>query len=535
MKILLFTLLIFFIGFTSCSLNINKKPSGNNDPIGGVEPPMSNMPFKKIDLEKARSIAFEKVKKGNGMVSYRKLVILIVDENADIMQTVTDLGFTNKDMKNWKKNYLAIVLHSNESDAQKLINQYNIQGFPVTIKESNAVDGTEVFSNINYGVLPWVTGENKVDVRKVVTKMHERYQAGDKDRQLLLQLRNHLTLLEKSPEASDALYLNITNDYLNQFSRTERSTYKGFRVLRREVKDVRYDMIKELINNRKYYNETFLKIANDKKLKNKVDADWMIKQAIIRSLEIAAGSGDISLFETVMAVRGSFDPEYNSEAAAKAVLVFHIRRDESEKVRFAALEYFSIRHNWHSVNSFLLETGASAVNQHSDQKSEWEQAAKWMDRVVSKNPNPTSYRLQLELLNKIGDNAKAKEVLQKIKTYQEDFIAFKNHYSKRPRPITLVESDITKKEYQKVNSIPSKYETYYRYIARESSLYKKGEAIEPIALLTENANEVSLLTRVHLVTGSLLPVTHYRSYYIQSRFSLEGAHLGSVYVTGKEI
>ena len=538
MKIVFILLVFIFISLAACTQKTKLKQG--NPLCDGIQPPKSVIPFWDISLKQARLIAFRQVDKGRGKAPYRQLLVLIVDEKANEKQTVHELGFTKKDEKRWEESYFSILLKSNKEDAKTLIAQYKIQGFPVTITESKSLDGKETFSKVTYGFLPQVSGESTINSVPVVEKLLSLYQSGNHNKQILLQLRGHLDFLNVSLEKRRNLYAQITNDYLNQFTKEELSVYSGYRMLKMEIQDIRFDMITHLMDNREYYNEIFPKIAAEKKLKNSnhQNADWIVNQALIKSFKTAAKYADTALYEKANEVGQQYFPEFlnGSTSIAKSILRYQIKQGTPESVRIAALHYFDIENpGYYSGDYHLLESGATAVNEVSSQSEEWKAAENWISKVIKKHPNPTRYRLQAELLTKLGKTDDVKNVVDKIKAFRKSFIEFKNFYPVVPKPILLEQENITKSAYKNVVSIPSKYKVYYRYIARESSIYKKGEAIEPIALLAENEKNVTLLTRVHLVTGSILPVTHFRSYYIKSRFSMDGELLKSEYVNEHQI
>lgn len=519
----------------SCNLSI-KTDSKEYGPKGGVIPPMDALPFVNIGLEEARNIVLQD--NTDKRRPCRQLLVVIMDPNDDIEKVVYDLGYREKDKQKWNKNYVSIILKSDATDAQKLIEQYYIQDFPASIKESISISGDEIFSTIWYGNMPQVSEKSNINIKSIAQKLKQKYQSGDIDKRLILQLRSHLDYLEMNPETTRELYLKLTDDYLNQFSKNELSTYAGYRILKKEMTDVRFSVVQKLLNDRSYYNKQFIKIAkaNVKNKSNWFDADWILNQAIQKSFQTAAEHSDEALFQKAMEVKEAFAKNHMNQWIAKSILEFHLKRDNQGDIKRAALRYFALNENWYySKDDDLMEGGANAIQATSEKSSEWQLAERWISRAIEKQATPTRYRLQLNLLTKLGRSSKLPEVLAKIETYKTEFSAFQKLYPERNRPIKLTHHNITAREYKSINSIPRRFDIFYSYIAREGSIYKKGQKVEPIALLDETDTEVEILTRVHLATRSILPVTHYRSYYIKSKFKKDGEHLMSQYVTSSNI
>ena len=121
MKLLLLSLSLFTLLFISCNL----KSKGKKEIIGEFEPSMKGLPFWDLPLAQARKIAFRRFEKEKQRGNIRQLLVLILEEGANVQTALKQMGWTRKDQEKWEKSYLSIVLHSNEDDAQKLIQQYH--------------------------------------------------------------------------------------------------------------------------------------------------------------------------------------------------------------------------------------------------------------------------------------------------------------------------------------------------------------------------------------------------------------------------
>ena len=534
MKIILIAIAIAIIGLVACSkgLQMKKEKIKDGEWCDGIQASKSVLPFWDVELKQARFIAHRKVKYENRTTYAHQLIVVILHPDENEAEAVKAMGFENADLEKWEERYYGILLKADSPDAKEIIDQYNIQDFPATIKETKSIDGTETFFKVWYGYLPEVSGNNEYDVRSIVQSIYTKYKGGEKDQKLLVQLRDHIELLELAEEEREQLYFQITNDYLNQFSTSDFKNFTTYREVKREFKDVRFDLTTAMLNNRDFYNQAFKEVCETKEVKanNRHEADWMLEQAILKSFQKAAKYNDSVLFRKASEVKDQYNPGYMTTSIAKAILEFQIQQNNQKAIREAALQYFAINKNWVSTRSEILEASAKAIDLISEDAAEWELAEKWIARAIEKYPNPTSYRLQANLLKKLERTEDYENVLNKITGYTAAFKSFVKLYPKKNYSIELEQNDIAAKAYKGLRSIDPEYKMFYRYIARESSIYKKGQKIEPIALLAESEEYITLLTRVHLVTGSILPVSHYRSYYIKSKFTRDGEHIRSEYV-----
>ncbi len=504
MKTIIIVMILLSFGLFSCFQNKPKKENKSNT-------------FSQLSLEDATSKALHENK---------QLLVLLIEPQMNLEEITQAIGLGKK-MKeaSFQREYLPIYLFTDSKEATALIDSQYIKAFPAVVNFSK---GKKEVDGIQYG-RPWPGSKAYLSV-ELTEKIFQLYQNGDKDPRLLKQLIRHATFLSLPPNEKEKWLFNIRNDYLNQFALSDLRKYEVYQILKSQVNDVRLDIVETLFNNRSELNLAYHKLINRRDLKNSIDADWMLLQAIRKSYEKAAQSGDVNLFQKSEVSRDRYQKDYLDQWIAQSICLYHLKRKERSLAKKAALQYFELNQNWStSRNYYLMEEAARLVYELTDNPLELEQAESWIAKASSVRSTPTRYELHANILNKIGNHEKERAIRTKLKDYEREFLAFLQLYPTAKFPLSLDGQKVSKRNYKDIISIPGKYKDYYGYISMESSLYKKGEKIEAIAILSQTEEEVSLLSRVHLATGSILPVTHIKSYYVITTFSRQGSFRGSQY------
>lgn len=487
------------------------------------ELPMAVPPFYHASFEEAKNLALKHDK---------RLMVLLVEAGTDVEKLLAEIGLGKKSSKQWTKDFVCVVLEADREDAQIIMEEEYVKAFPACIKYSRKDMESE---GVLYGRL-W-PGNKSYGSDLPGRKLLALFEAGDRDKRLLVQALGHLNYLAMEMEEREDWSFRLKNTYLNSFSFEELKTYEVYQMLKGRLDDVRLDLLEVFLGKRAELNAAYQALVEERKLKNKIGADWMIRNAVRKSYIRAVKLEDQKLFELSEQKREAYKEGYMDEWMAKDIFLFQLKTGNEEEILQAAIQYFETHENWYVSREYaLMEQGAFYANKLSTDPSILTKAEKWIDAAINKGrATPSRYGIQASLLDKLDQTEKAKLVREKLLAYQDDFQEFLKLYPIAQFPIRLKEGNIDKRAYKKLVGIPKSFEDFRYYIRAESSLFKQSEKIEPIALLSESEDEVEILSRVHLVTGSLLPVKHFRSYYIRSRFSSTGAFLGKVYVIGKEL
>ncbi len=455
----------------------------------------------------------------------KQLLVIIAEDISDPAAVLAQMGYEPDRLPQWQKSYRFLLLERGSAPALTLQEACYLQAYPASITFAKGFSQPD---RVRYGFLIPGNRPNSL-VTDLSQRLYQLYLAGDRDPRLVKQLLDHSTFLGMQGIEATDLRLRLTNDYLASFQREDFSTFQLYQELKGLCIDTRLVFVDSLLLEKDHYNTVFLQIVEDYNRKNPIDADWMIRQAIQKTLEQAVQERDESLYQHALATRDRWRPGYMNEWMAESIFRYQIRVGSLQEQRLAALQYFEHKDYYYSRQYGLLETAADIINTVATEPEEWVAAERWISKVIQQKANPTRYRLQLELCQKLDKAEQVEDISLKLASYRELFVAFLVLYPPAADANNLIPGNISKQEYDRLTGISSNYQEFTYYISRESSLFKRGEKIEAVALLSTSEEEIELLSRVHLETGSLLPVRHFRSYYIRSRFSHDGEHLYSRY------
>ncbi len=479
--------------------------------------PFAVFPFFDLSLTEAKAQAIEEKK---------QLLVLIISPHTEVSSVIRDIGLDGKEKdQSFQREYLPILLTTEMPEAKALIDSMYIRAFPAVL---TYYKGHSQPSRLQYG-RPW-PGSKEYLTPKLTAPLFQAYLDGDKDPRLLRQLLDHFLYLPLTNEKAETWKLQIKDDYLATFSLDSLKSYESYQMLQREVTDIRLNIVDVLFKNREVLNQYYGELATERGSKRPMSADWILLKALRTSYETAARETDASLFQKSETIREQYESGYLDEWIARSIFLYYLGSKENLKARQAAVDYFTIKKNWATSREYgLMEAGARLVVEHAQDTSEWQQAERWISKAVSGRATPSRLALHIQILNQLGEKDKVFAVRQKLQEYQSAFEEFLSFYPEKPLPIELDTQKVKKKDLKSIPALPTEFRFFYEYISLEGSLFKKGEKVEPIALLSRGEKEVILLSRVHLVTTSLLPVTHIKSYYVATRFSPEGSYLGSQY------
>lgn len=500
------------LAFFSCFRKNAKDP----DEKSGL-PPFSVAPFLKSSLSEARKIAAE---------HNRQVLLMIIEPEMDPEKISTAIGLANKkEDQSFFREYVPLYLTTDNPEAESLIDSLYIQAFPAVI---TYYKGNSTPSRLQYG-RPW-PGREAYLTPDLMAPLFQSYQEGDKDIRLVRQLLDHFLYLPLNDQNRQQWKLQLKNDYLSSFSLEGLQSMSSYKMLQSEVSDIRLEILDTIFKYRKELNDAYEKIAANSGTRRKMSADWIILRAIRRSYELACEELNEELFLQAERVKEKYEKGYMDEWIAKSIFLYHLKNKENELAKAAALQYFQTKKNWSTSREYtLMEAGARLVVAHSQKTAEWIEAERWIRKAVEGRVTPTRLELQIKIFNRLDEKEKALAAQERLDSYQASFDAFLDFYPIQSGSIELDRQKVKKKALKKIPAIPKAYRQFYEYISLEGSLFKKGELVEPIALLSKNEKEVVLLSRVHLVTTSLLPVTHIKSYYVETTFSRQGGYLGSQY------
>ncbi|MEM6803009.1 MAG: hypothetical protein AAF696_16510 [Bacteroidota bacterium] len=498
-----------------------KLPEKRKEEVHGMA--MLYPPFYAASFEEAKFLAQKEEK---------RLMVLLVEAGTDVKNLLPEIGLRKKSLRQWSKDFVCVVLETDREDAQLIMEEEYIKALPACIKYSRK---DQKFEGVLYGRL-W-PGNKPYLSDPQGRKLLELFEAGDVDKRLLVQALGHLSYVAMDVEERENWNFRLKNAYLNSFSFEELKTYEVYQILKTHLDDVRLDLLEIFLEKRVELNAAYQILVEERSLKNKIKADWMIRNAVLKSYKRAVRFEDQKLFDLSEQKREAYRTGYIDEWMAKDIFLFQLKQGRDEAILKAATQYFETNKNWYVSREYaLMEQGAFYANKLSTDPITLTNAEKWIDAAIKKGrATPSRYGIQLNLLNKLDQDEKAELIREKLLAYQGDFQEFLKLYTRAQFPIKLKEGNIDRKAYKKLRGISKTFEDFRYYIRAESSLFKQSEKIEPIALLSETEEGVEILSHVHLLTGSLLPVKHFRSYYIRSRFTKEGAFLGKEYISGKEL
>ena len=487
-------------------------PSNNNKAKANLLHPIIN-----LDFSKAQQLALED----------QKQLLVLLHEEGEVAGIADSVGFNQKKALEWQKNYISIAIPMEQETGQYLIEKHYVRFFPCVLRF--AYDGT--FMEVNYGsVIP--TARELTPLRvKMTEALYEQFRKGDRESQLVQQLLGHYLALPLEATELPNVYIELVNAFFETKTLNELKSYHGYKALLRYANDIRISIIDTLFKHKKELTLAFEKLKSDHQLKRINSAHWMLVNALRKTYERLSVYPDPSLLKQCEKVRNRIEPGYYDRWIGVSLLRYYLTVDDKLNSAKAALKYFDFYKEWYySTNPNLLEQSAQVVLETTASQEALKEALRWINRASDKNKTPTRFELHAKILDKLGQPEKATLIRSKATKFTSLFNEFISEFPRVDFPISLDKGPVNKKIYQMIPSLEGKYKVFFQYISREGSLYKKSEKVEPIAFLKETEDQVQFLARVHLVTGSLLPVSHFRSYYIKATFTKKGGFVKSEYL-----
>ena len=352
-----------------------------------------------------------------------------------------------------------------------------------------------------------------------------RYRAGDRDRELLKHLLKHSYHWHKRTPPLDDLQRAIRDALFDSVSLKGLTTEELYRLLKWEYKDVRLHVTDVLLEHRQQLDEGFEVHWKGRRRSEQFDVQRFVVGALRESYKEAVEHKDTSLFSLAESVRRRAGLERSDLWISHSRIRFFIGQSDPEKTAEAALRYFADDKNWQysSRNSpaFLVACAQAVLNTRTDNES-LTAASRWAGRAVARSEVPSTLRLYRELLSRTGHREEAEAASKRLDAFGALAAELIRRYPPAPADLELDPGNATKRAYKAIQGLERRFKPITRFMAIEGNLFRKGQKIEPIAVLKRDAGSVVLLSRVHLATTSLLPVTRIRSYYVRTELQADG-------------
>ena len=353
----------------------------------------------------------------------------------------------------------------------------------------------------------------------------ERFKKGDREPEVLTRLLRRASHWQKDEPTADELRRSIRNAYFDRLSVEALTAKEPYNLLKWEYKDVRLNVTDVLLANREILDKGFAQHWKSKRRSERFDTEKFVVHALRDTYDKSIKDSDRALFDLAESVRKRMDPTYDDPWMAHSRTLFHLKAKNARAAADAALHYFAIDKNWRygtrSTPGFLTQSARAVLETRSEPEALVE-AARWARRATEKSETPPVLGLYRTLLIKTGETEQADRVGARLARLRALLNEMVGRYPAKFDERAMKNGNATHREYKAIESLDKKFKPLSRFISRESSLFKKGEKIEPIAVLDQTDDTVVLLSRVHLATGSLLPVTHIRSYYMKTEFKRDG-------------
>jgi len=207
MKRLLIILSCILSAFSACV------PARTSDKSSGkLSKSQRIVPFYDLEWQEAKELA---------EAENKRLMLLIVQDAGELEGLKEEIGIHKGSIKQWNRDFISIALDAQDEEAKRLMEMHYVQALPACLKFTRK---DQDFEGVLYGRV-WPS--NKAYASASPTrKLLKVYEAGNKDRKLLLQILDHLPYLKLDVEEYSDLKFRLTNDYLNSFSLEEFTTHE---------------------------------------------------------------------------------------------------------------------------------------------------------------------------------------------------------------------------------------------------------------------------------------------------------------------